>query len=171
MCNDKDLINKVTKPCGCVVTTKLDLDLHITYDYFIKLCKSHYIKSSHSKKYSFNKNIKLYECNGYIKKLKKNQDKLKKYINISGDTSETISCCGSKTVCSCSPENCLCDIKKNPIIEKKIKFGKYKDQTFEFVYNNDKAYCFNLAFWENGISKNDDVIEFTSYIQNIISAC
>lgn len=50
-----------------------------------------------------------------------------------------------------------------------LNFGKYKSKSFDYVYNKDKTYCYNLAFWKKQIpTDNNNLDEFTSYIRNSI---
>ena len=46
-----------------------------------------------------------------------------------------------------------------------IKNSKYKNKTYEYVYNIDKLYCYHLAFWIDIKSKNTNIIDFINYIK------
>lgn len=57
------------------------------------------------------------------------------------------------------------------INESYLNFGKYKNKTFNYVFQTDKLYCYNLAFWktQNQHYKNININEFIKYIRNQIS--
>lgn len=69
------------------------------------------------------------------------------------------------------------DLKKNIIInDSYLNFGKYKNKTFHYVFQTDKLYCYNLAFWKNNTicintnsAKKININEFISYIKNQIN--
>ena len=68
--------------------------------------------------------------------------------------------------------NELTKSNKNIIInESYLNFGKYKNKTFNYVFQTDKLYCYNLAFWkpQQGNYKNININEFIKYIKNQIS--
>jgi len=68
--------------------------------------------------------------------------------------------------------NELSKSNKNIIInESYLNFGKYKNKTFNYVFQKDKLYCYNLAFWKtkNQYYKNININEFIKYIRNQIS--
>lgn len=150
MCSENDMINKTTKVCGCVITSRLDIINNLVYDYPIKLCKLHYKKKEHGFKYKYNKLIKLYECKGYLQN---------KCLNIKKKEINNIK---NKPKCSKSSSSYYDD--------KIINFGKYKNKSFEYVYNNDKSYSFNIAFWKD-ISIDDDsnIEEFKLYIKKLVN--
>jgi hypothetical protein len=52
-----------------------------------------------------------------------------------------------------------------------LNFGKYKNKSFNYVFQKDKLYCYNLAFWNNKniTYKNININEFIKYIQNQIT--
>lgn len=54
-----------------------------------------------------------------------------------------------------------------------LNFGKYKNKSFSYVFNTDKLYCYNLAFWKkknNNINcKNININLFINYIKQQIS--
>ena len=48
-----------------------------------------------------------------------------------------------------------------------IKFGKYKNKTYEYVYNIDKLYCYHLAYWKDNNLNNSTLLNkknITNYI-------
>ena len=48
-------------------------------------------------------------------------------------------------------------------------FGKYKYKTFNYVYNNDKLYCYKLSFWDDNIyNKNTNITDFIDYIKKSV---
>lgn len=70
------------------------------------------------------------------------------------------------------------DLKKNIIInDSYLNFGKYKNKTFHYVFQTDKLYCYNLAFWKNNTinmntyqnTKKININEFIIYIKNQIN--
>jgi len=54
-----------------------------------------------------------------------------------------------------------------------INFGRYKNKSFTYVFQQDKLYCYNLAFWNNHNSdynnKNININLFIQFIKNQIS--
>lgn len=118
-----DSLNTDYKECGCVITSELNIIENIIEDQFIILCKKHYTQTSNKKEYIYNKHKRIYVLNSFLS-TSSNKNKIKKSAsNISldsdGDTSNI------------------------------ILFGKYKYKTFNYVYNNDKIYCYNLSIWNN----------------------
>lgn len=70
--------------------------------------------------------------------------------------------------------NELTKSNKNIIInDSYLNFGKYKNKTFNYVFQTDKLYCYNLAFWKSqkykSININININEFIKYIKNQIS--
>ncbi len=50
-----------------------------------------------------------------------------------------------------------------------LNFGKYKHKSFDYVYNKDKTYCYNLTFWKNQTpTSNNNLNEFVSFVKNAI---
>jgi hypothetical protein len=118
-----DSLNTEYKECDCVITSELNIIENIIEDQFIILCKTHYMQTSNKKEYIYNKHKSIYVLNSFLS-TSSNKNKIKKSAsNISldsdGDTSNI------------------------------ILFGKYKYKTFNYVYNNDKIYCYNLSIWNN----------------------
>ncbi len=51
-----------------------------------------------------------------------------------------------------------------------VTFGKYKYKSFDYVYNTDKTYCYNLSFWKNANqTPNHNLNEFISFVRNAIT--
>jgi len=50
---------------------------------------------------------------------------------------------------------------------KKLSFGKYKNKTFNYVYNNDKLYCYKLTYWNNDNIKDNRLNLFINYIKDL----
>lgn len=52
-----------------------------------------------------------------------------------------------------------------------INFGKYKNKSFDYVFQKDKLYCYNLALWnfKNKEYKNPNINQFILFIKNKIS--
>lgn len=118
-----DSLNTEYKECGCVISSDLNIIENIIDDQIIILCKKHYIHASNKKEYIYNKHKSIYILNSFLSN-SSNKIKIKKSVsNISLDT-------------DCDTSNI-------------ILFGKYKYKTFNYVYNNDKIYCYNLSIWNN----------------------
>jgi len=145
---NSDSIEKTVKHCGCVVTSKLDIIENEITKAVIKICKNHYLINLNKIKYTYNKSQNIYILNCEISNnIKKN--KIKK---ISSDIDLTLK------------EN------KDDILQ----FGKYKHKSFDYVYNHDKLYCYNLSFWKhNKLTnvKNKSIYEFINYVRNEIRCC
>ncbi len=154
-----DTINKHYDSCGCIIISELNLLENIIIEKHIQFCKSHYkifIKK--------NKNNNLLISNiNYIYNKKNNKyifteksvpklNKQKSYENIQTILLKTH-----------SPNN-----TSNNFSEQILNFGKYKNKTYEYVYCNDKIYCYNLAFWKNTNFKNKKILNFIKYIKNQI---
>lgn len=138
-----DSISTEHKKCGCVISSNLDIIENLISELTIIMCDKHYKKCKNKKEYTFNKFKSVYILNSF-----------------SND--------------SISKKN----IKKNPSLDKLnindnqsgvLLFGKYKYKTFNYVYNNDKLYCYNLSFWNDNIyNKNDNIYEFINFIKKSV---
>ena len=138
-----DSINTAHKKCGCVISSNLDIIENIISDISIVLCEKHYKKCKNKKAYSFNKNKLIYTLNSF--------------------SSDYISKKNIKN--SPSLENLNKEINQSGV----LLFGKYKYKTFNYVYDNDKLYCYNLSFWNDNIfNKNDNIYEFINFIKESI---
>jgi len=146
--NDNDILNKNYNSCGCISISKLNLIDNIVNDYNIQLCKTHYLLSYEKSNFKFNKKNKLYTL------IEKNNSLLKKKKISFNNSYENL-----KTLISNSINN------ESLYSNKLIKFGKYKNKTYEYVYNIDKLYCYHLAFWIDIKSKNTNIIDFINYIK------
>ena len=146
MVNNSNLINEFNKACGCMIISKLDVIENIIFEQMLKVCRKHYTSIINKSQFSFNKIQDLYISNEYVS----NRTKKKlKYSNM-----HTIN-----------------NINNNESEYKTLQFGKYKYKTFNYVYNNDKLYCYNLSFWKKNIkleTKNKHLTEFISYVRNSI---
>lgn len=142
-----DSIDKTVKQCGCVVTSKLDIIENEITESFIKICKKHYLTYFNKIQYTYNKSQNVYISNSEISNnIIKN--KIKKIAS---------------------------DIDLNIKEDKThiLKFGKYKYKSFNYVYNNDKIYCYNLSFWKHNKIKNIEnkaISEFVNFIRDEIKA-
>ena len=144
-----DSIDKIKKDCGCVITSKLDIIENEIIESTIIKCKKHYLTDSNKAQYTYNKSQNIYISNSEISnKIIKN--KIKKIssdidlLNMEDDNDSNI-----------------------------IKFGKYKNKTFDYVYNNDKVYCYNLSFWKCNQEKNisnNEIYKFINFIKAEIKA-
>jgi hypothetical protein len=143
-----DSIHTETKKCGCVISSNLDIIENIITDTYITLCESCFQKCNNKKDYTYNKHKSVYYLNSMISKnsLTQNIKKSASLIHIHDDSDSPID---------------------NSNI---IQFGKYKYKTFDYVYNNDKLYCYNLSYWNNNIhNKNDNLFNFINFIKTSIN--
>ncbi len=140
-------IEKIVSKCGCVSTSKLDIIENEITENFIKICKKHFLPNINNKlQYTYYKSQNVYISNSEISNniLKNNIKKISSEVKI--DFQED----------------------KYHILQ----FGKYKYKSFNYVYNNDKIYCYNLSFWKhNKIKdvKNKAISEFVNYIREEIN--
>lgn len=135
-----DSINTEHQKCGCVISSNLDIINNLISDIAIVLCTKHYKKCKNKKEYSFNKNKSTYTLNSFLSNsiLKKNIIKSPSFEKLNKRDKSGI-----------------------------ILFGKYKYKTFDYVYNNDKFYCYNLSFWNANIyNKNENIHEFINFIKD-----
>jgi hypothetical protein len=140
---NNDIVNKYYNSCGCIYISELNIMDNIIHDIYIQLCKTHYLLSKEKSKFKLDKKNKLYILNSKktdnIKKKKISYDNLKLLIN---------------------------DKNKNDEDSNKlIKFGKYKNKTYEYVYNTDKLYCYHLAYWKDNNLNNSNITNFINYIK------
>lgn len=144
-----DSIDQITKPCGCVITSKLDFIENEITESIIKICKKHYLEDHNKIQYTYNKSQNIYISNSEI-----SNNIVKKHIKkISSDID----------LLNMEKEN-------NSNI---LQFGKYKDKSFDYVYNNDKLYCYNLSFWKHNQIKNIEnkaISEFVNFVRSEIKA-
>lgn len=143
-----DLINKVVKQCGCVTSSKLDIIENEITESTIKLCKNHYMTNFDKLQFTYNKSQNIYISNLEISSMiiKNKIKKMSSDIDINID-------------------------KDDYHI---LQFGKYKSKSFNYVYNNDKLYCYNLSFWKHHKIKNINnkaISEFVNYIREEIKNC
>ncbi len=61
-------------------------------------------------------------------------------------------------------------LSKN-ITEPYLNFGKYRNKTFSYVFNIDKLYCYNLAFWNQNSKKckHINIQQFINFIKTQIN--
>lgn len=130
--------SKCEDKCGCFFTKELDMDTNIINKKYIKICANHSEYINIINKDNYTFNKK---SNFYI--LKTNTISLKKKILNNNLKSLGDGC-------------------------KKIKFGKYKNKSYDFVYSKDKTYCYNLCIWTEKEIKDDNVNDFIKYIKNCI---
>ncbi len=143
-----DSIDKIVKHCGCVVTSKLDILENEITETIIKICKKHYLTNFNKLQYTYNKSQNIYISNSEIS----NNIVKNKIRKISSDID--------------------LNIKEDKFHI--LQFGKYKHKSFNYVYNNDKIYCYNLSFWKhNKIKniKNKAISEFVNYVRSEIKSC
>jgi uncharacterized protein (DUF3820 family) len=61
----------------------------------------------------------------------------------------------------------MINISKNPVLIKKISFGKYKGETIEQISKKDRQYLeWLLKQQQEGKDKNDDLIHTINYYLN-----
>ena len=128
--------------CGCYFTRELDMDTNVIKKNYIKICASHskYISNINKDNYNFNKKSNFYilKSNTISLKKKNSQNNLLNMNKISNDG------------------------------DKKIKFGKFKNKSYEYVYSNYKLYCYNLSIWAEKPILDDNVNDFINYIKKCI---
>lgn len=129
---------------------------------FLPLQTSH-VKIFQSTKDSINKTYKSCGCI-FISELDIIDNTInEKYIQI----------CKSHSVHKSKIINLNTNVKNVVSPEFYLNFGKYKNKSFSYVYNIDKLYCYNLAFWNNNYNyKNNNhsnINQFITYIKNQIS--
>lgn len=139
-----DSLDVIYKNCGCAKSSNLDIIENTINEYDIMLCKKHYIKYKNKTNYIYNKNKSLYILSSVIIKssIIENIKKCPSYIGLTQD------------------------IEKSDV----ILFGKYKYKTFDYVYNHDKIYCYNLSLWNNKIyNNNTNITSFINFIKESIN--
>ncbi len=137
-----DTINKKYHSCGCIIISELDILENIIQEKYLQLCKNHYKKCNSKSFYSYNKKINkyIYHSNNNIINYSKSYENLQGIISNNNNSNN----------------------KEFNIL---LNFGKYKDKTYEYVYYNDKLYCYNLAFWNNKEFKNKKILNFITFIK------
>lgn len=158
-----DTINKKYDTCGCIIVSELDILENLIQDKYLQLCKIHYNNCSNKSMYHFNKKINKYILNSDNKQITINYTK--SYENLQGIISKNYSKTNLKPFNNSSEDLFKLSIDCN---DKLLQFGKYKNKTYEYVYYNDKLYCYNLAFWNHKEFKNKKIINFINYIKNQI---
>lgn len=180
-----DIIDKKYKSCGCILISELNIIDNIIQDKYIQLCKSHY-HSLNINKLSYELNKKT---NNFILKKKSNKDESiliehkkdnlsiikdskailynsKSYENLQAIIFKCIANFKHTDLLEIKKNNLTLDNYKNPSnSETLVNFGKYKNKTYDYVYYNDKLYCYNLAFWNKKDFKNQKILKFIEYIK------
>lgn len=147
--NHNDIIDKQYNTCGCIILSKLDINENIIIDINIQYCKLHYYKRklNNSLNYVYDYKIQKYLLiSENVKKnnnLKSNDQNSMKY-----DKTDKTNNTNNKVIL--------------------MDFGKYSNKTYDYVYNNDKMYCYKLAFWNNNIIKNKKITNFINFIKRQI---
>lgn len=158
-----DAINKKYDTCGCIIVSELDILENIIQDKYLQLCKLHYNKCLNKSIYYFNKKINKYILNSDNKIVNINHNK--SYENLQAIISKSYSKNELNNINNNSDHFTKMLIESN---NKLLHFGKYKNKTYDYVYYNDKLYCYNLAFWNHKEFKNKKIINFINYIKNQI---
>lgn len=145
--NINDIVNKKYNSCGCIYISNLDILDNIVHDHYIQLCRNHYLLSKNKSNYKLEKKNRLYIYNDNNQSIKK-----------------------KKIILNNSFDNLKLLINDNKNINNKlsnniIKFGKYKNKTFEYVYNMDKMYCYHLAYWKDNRLNNTNINNFINFIK------
>jgi len=130
-----DIVNKQYQSCGCIYTSELNIINNTIHDNYIQLCKNHYLLVNNKFNYKLDKKNKLY----ILKESKSDINNNKKVIINNSDN----------------------DLESNKI----IKFGKYKNKTYDYVYNIDKLYCYHLAYWKDINLNNIHINNFINFIK------
>lgn len=182
-----DIIDKKYKSCGCILISELNIIDNIIQDNYIQLCKTHY--------HSLNINKLYYELNKKTNNfiLKEKSDKESRVIENKKENFDNLPIIQDSNAIlynSKSYENlqaiifkCITNFKHTDLLELKknnlkldhytnpsnsetlLNFGKYKNKTYDYVYYNDKLYCYNLAFWNKKDFKNQKILKFIEYIK------
>ena len=146
--NNTDIVNKTYNSCGCIYISQLNILDNIVHDQYIQLCKNHYLQSTDKVNYKLDKQNKLYILNekksSPLKKKKLSYNNFYENLKLLINDNNT--------------ENKL-------FSNKIIKFGKYKNKTYEYVYNIDKLYCYHLAYWKDNNLNNSNINHFINYIK------
>ena len=161
--NLNDTINKKYETCGCIIISELDILENLLQDRYLQLCKLHYNNCCNKSMYHFNKKINKYIINSSNKQATINYNK--SYENLQGIISKTYLKSELQSITNNSNNLVNLSLNCNNNI---LQFGKYKNKTYEYVYYNDKIYCYNLAFWNHKEFKNKNIINFIEYIRNQI---
>jgi hypothetical protein len=146
--NNNDIVNKCYNSCGCIYISQLNILDNIVHDQYIQLCKNHYLQSKDKANYKLDRKNKLYILN------EKKSDTFKKKKISYNNSYENLKLLISDN-----------SIDNNLFSNKIIKFGKYKNKTYEYVYNIDKLYCYHLAYWKDINISNSNINHFINYIK------
>jgi hypothetical protein len=142
-----DIVNKKYNSCGCIFTSELNLFDNYVHDNYIQLCKTHYVSSKEKSNFKLDKKSKLYIL------IDKKEHQIKKKKILFNNSYENLKLLINDKLKSDSESN------------KIIKFGKYKNKTYEYVYSIDKLYCYNLAYWKDNNLNNTNITHFINYIK------
>lgn len=167
--HNNDTINKKYETCGCIIISELDILENIIHDKYIQLCKQHYKTNTNKISYYYNKknNKYIYNMNSLPNNLYNNishnistkpSNLSKSYENLQGLLYNSLN---KKLDTNLNNLN-----NQNINYQTLVSFGKYKDKSYEYVYYNDKLYCYNLAFWNIKEFKNKKIHNFITFIKN-----
>ena len=186
--SNNDIINKQYNTCGCIIISELDIFENKIIEIYIQYCKTHYnipkINDpiiNNSKKYFYDSKLQKYiltKDNQNINNLSSMPMKKIKSCNLLLDNKLI-----NKTI-SLKKSNSIANIHKISKAEHKLitlnsiqqtnisnittlmEFGKYYNKTYNYVYYNDKMYCYKLAFWNDRQIKNKKIENFINYIKH-----
>jgi methionine synthase II (cobalamin-independent) len=148
-----DSIDKITKKCGCVITSKLNIIENEITEYMVIICKKCFLIGYNKMPYTYNKMQYTYN----------------KSQNVYISNSEISDIIIKKKIKKISSDIDILNIK-NENNSNILKFGKYKHKSFDYVYNNDKIYCYNLSFWKHNNIKNEAISDFVNFVRDEIKA-
>lgn len=166
---NNNTINKQYKTCGCIIISDLDIIENIITDIYLQYCKQHYTNQilnnkilNNSNSYIFSNKLQKYiinnsnQINNDLKRLSNKTlttNELSKKINSSHVLEKSKYFKNNPTNLNASDVSILMD------------FGKYANKTYDYVYCNDKMYCYKLAFWNKENFKNQKILNFINYIK------
>jgi len=157
-----DTINKFYDSCGCITLSKLNILENKFQSEYLQICKKHFFNNTYIQSNNINKQLYTLNNNVYIKKfnnkLHKSSKLNKKTIYSSYEDLQHINNSSYKNY-----------YKTLNMSNKLLSFGKYKNYTYDYVYNNDKLYCYNLAYWRNNNYTNLEILDFIDFIKSKIS--
>lgn len=147
---DNDIINKKYNSCGCIQLSQLNILENIIIDTYIQICKYHFNGINNKSDYIYNNKLKSYQYNDNLSLSNTHNIKNKRKIK------KSLSCNSTFDYYNTQSEN------SNKIIE----FGKYKNKTYEYVFNKDKMYCYKLTYWSSYKYTNKKILDFIQFIKN-----
>ena len=182
---NNNTINKQYKTCGCIIISDLDIIENIITDIYLQYCKQHYTNQilnnkilNNSNSYIFSNKLQKYiinnsnQINNDLKRLSNNKSSVNNKLDDSTLSNKTLTTNElSKKINSSHVLEKSKYFKNNPTnlnasdVSILMDFGKYANKTYDYVYCNDKMYCYKLAFWNKENFKNQKILNFINYIK------